>query len=120
VLAVVTDPAGRVLLLEHRFRGGLPWGLPGGWLEPGEAPRSGMCRELAEELGLEVAPDELRLIEATSRPGTSHIEVFYGLCVETLAVPECFEFTNHGWFAAAELPRAMVDQHRRLLVGLME
>src|SRR5436305_3816795 len=30
--AVVTDDKGRVLMLEHRFRAGSGWGIPGGFL----------------------------------------------------------------------------------------
>jgi mutator protein MutT len=32
------------------------WCFPGGHVEPGETPRDAICRELAEELGIEVRP----------------------------------------------------------------
>jgi 8-oxo-dGTP pyrophosphatase MutT (NUDIX family) len=35
------------------------WFTPGGGLDPGETPAQGAARELAEETGLRVAPDEL-------------------------------------------------------------
>ena len=50
---------GRVLMLRPSYRRTLDF--PGGGLGPGEAPRAGACRELAEEVGLEVAPDALTL-----------------------------------------------------------
>lgn len=47
----ITDEAGRVLLCETRFK--RDWELPGGIVEPGEPPRLGAVREVAEELGLD-------------------------------------------------------------------
>lgn len=49
---VVTDPAGRVLLLERVDTGG--WGLPGGLMEPGESFEETGRREVKEETGLDV------------------------------------------------------------------
>ena len=71
VLAIVVPPDGGVLLLRHRFRAGRPWGLPGGWLEPGEAPVDGLRRELGEELGLAVQPRELELVTVSSPEGNA-------------------------------------------------
>ncbi|WP_434629362.1 NUDIX hydrolase [Chromobacterium sp. CV08] len=53
--AVITDAAGRVLLLKATY-GDLAWGLPGGALEPGETIHECVVRECREELGWEVAP----------------------------------------------------------------
>src|ERR1700732_4563553 len=53
-LAVVTDDQGHVLLLNHVFRPGSGWGLPGGFLEKGEQPEAAIRRELREETGLEL------------------------------------------------------------------
>jgi 8-oxo-dGTP pyrophosphatase MutT (NUDIX family) len=49
---VLTDPAGRVLLLERVDTGG--WGLPGGIMEPGESFEETGRREVKEEIGLDV------------------------------------------------------------------
>ena len=53
-VAAVFDDAGKVLLVEHVFRTDYPWGLPGGWVAPGEAPVDAVRREIEEELQLQV------------------------------------------------------------------
>lgn len=51
--AVVRDDAGRILLAVRSDLWG--WELPGGTVEPGEAPDDALRRELLEETGLEVS-----------------------------------------------------------------
>ena len=48
---VVTDRAGRVLLVHHTY-GPLNWELPGGLGEANETPAENAARELREETGL--------------------------------------------------------------------
>jgi 8-oxo-dGTP diphosphatase len=48
---------GRVLAVKQSYRSNLSW--PGGGVRRGEQPREAARRELREELGLEVAPDDL-------------------------------------------------------------
>jgi mutator protein MutT len=52
---------GRVLIIKRQAGKpyGLHWGIPTGKTEPGETPRQAMVRELAEEVGLAVAPEQL-------------------------------------------------------------
>ncbi|MFG2604105.1 GNAT family N-acetyltransferase [Streptomyces sp. NPDC048514] len=48
----VVDPEGAVFLFRYdNAEVGVHWALPGGGLEPGEGPREGALRELAEETG---------------------------------------------------------------------
>lgn len=64
VLALIRDPEGRLLLAEHTFRPWNPWGLLGGWMEPGEAPHLAIRRELAEEIGQSLQVHVRRLVWA--------------------------------------------------------
>jgi 8-oxo-dGTP pyrophosphatase MutT (NUDIX family) len=115
VLAIVVSPEGGVLLLRHRFRSGRPWGLPGGWLEPGEAPVDGMRRELREELDLDVDARKLALVTVSGREGSPHVEIFYRLHVAVDAVPPNAEFDEHAVFAVDDLPPDMHELHRRIV-----
>ena len=57
--AIVVDEEGRVLLARRAgepFRG--YWDLPGGFLDEGEHPLDGIRRELREETGLVVEPED--------------------------------------------------------------
>lgn len=78
-VGVVFDREGRVLLVEHAFRTDFPWGLPGGWVEPGEEPGAAVKRELREELGLDVAVGELVECAVVGRVRTSTHPVHLGL-----------------------------------------
>ncbi len=51
------DADGRILLV--RRADDEKWGLVAGWVEPGEHPAVTAVRELAEEIGVEGAVDEL-------------------------------------------------------------
>lgn len=78
-VGVVFDEAGRVLILEHAFRTDFPWGLPGGWIERGEAPADAIRRELREELGVDVEVGELIACGVIGRVATSTHPLHLGL-----------------------------------------
>jgi 8-oxo-dGTP diphosphatase len=56
VAAVLTDPAGRILLAQRPSHKSLAlkWEFPGGKIEAGELPEAALARELREELGVEI------------------------------------------------------------------
>ncbi|MFI7019981.1 NUDIX hydrolase [Streptomyces sp. NPDC050164] len=59
---IVLDRASRLLLLERADTGG--WGLPGGFMDPGESLEETARREVKEETGLDIT--DLRLINVFS------------------------------------------------------
>ncbi|WP_445442889.1 NUDIX hydrolase [Clavibacter sp. km1a] len=75
--AVLVDAAGRILL---QLRDDIPtipfpgmWAIPGGMLEPAETPLACIVREIAEELGVEIAPaDVTHLMTRTRSYGVEH------------------------------------------------
>ena len=58
--AILADARGRVLTV--RKRGTSMFMLPGGKVEPGEAPEATARREVLEELGMALRPDGLRFV----------------------------------------------------------
>lgn len=59
--AIIYREDGRFLACRrpaHKARP-LQWEFPGGKLEPGETPQQAICREIREELGLEIMADEV-------------------------------------------------------------
>ncbi len=66
--ALITDPAGRVLLVKPNYRD--YWTLPGGICEHGEPPHAGCAREVFEEIGLELPVGGLLAIDWSQPYGT--------------------------------------------------
>jgi 8-oxo-dGTP diphosphatase len=59
VRVVLLDDAERVLLVRWRFPDRDVWGTPGGGVDPGETHEDAVRRELAEETGLSLRPEEV-------------------------------------------------------------
>lgn len=57
VTALIRDAEGRILLMRRSDDG--QWDLPGGAIDPGEAPAQALVREVWEETGLCVVPERI-------------------------------------------------------------
>ncbi len=71
--AVAVWHDGKILKVRHSYRRG--WSLPGGAVRPGEDPRFAACREVREEVGLNLQPDDLTLI-TDKRCGSCQYHVY--------------------------------------------
>ena len=105
VAAVITDRAGRVLLLEHFLRPASGWGIPGGFVEHGEQPAEAIRRELREETALELENLSLVRVRTLHR----HVEMLFRAEV---AEPDRARVASReikalGWFAVGEMPPEM-------------
>jgi len=125
VAAAVRDGAGRLLLqqgLPHKRHAGL-WEFPGGKVEVGETPRFALCREVAEELGIELDAEALKpagFAEEAGEEGRPALVLFLYSSLRWHGEPEAREGQGWGWFTpreAARLPMPVMD--RALLASLI-
>jgi 8-oxo-dGTP diphosphatase len=110
---VITDERGRVLLLQHRFRPGSGWGIPGGFLQSGETPEAAIRRELREEIGLEVCQLELAFVRALER--YNQIELIFCCDPNSDFSPQSREIHRAEWFSLNALPANLSDDQRNLI-----
>ncbi len=109
----------RLLLVQTSYRHGL--GLPGGGLERGETARQAAVRELAEELGLTVSPQELLdpwQITETSARGKNTVTIFALRMAEEPAIRlDGLELVASQWLTTPEaLGRPLVSHVRTYLI----
>ena len=122
VSAVVwRTPARRELILMQRSDNA-HWGLPGGYVEPGESVEQAVAREVLEETGVQVRVGSL--LGVYSSPSTMVIEYADGrrvhavnLCFEAAAVAAGAATTPDetlatGYFRWDALPEPLVPIHK--------
>ena len=118
VEALITREHALLLGLRRGGAGAGKWGLPGGHLENGETLEAGLCRELAEELGIQVRPVDVRLVAvvaAPDEPGGHYIH--FGYVVEAFEgqfeAREGNKCAEWRFFSLEDLPINLFAQHRR-------
>ena len=111
--AVITDDQGHVLLLQHVFRTGSGWGMPGGFILEAEQPEAALRRELREEVGLELERAEIAFVRTLRRP--KHIEIVFRCLAKGEARPRSLEVKSAAWFPLNALPETLAEDQRRLI-----
>ena len=100
VAAALVDADGRVLLAQRpkgKQMGGL-WEFPGGKVEEGEAPESALCRELGEELGIEVSAACLAPFSfASEAQNDRHLMMPLYICRKWSGTPRAIEAEALTW-----------------------
>lgn len=108
----------KILLLkrneEKRKKHGADWGNIGGKMEFGELSKDACLREAREEIGIEIDPEKLKLIEVKEKPdhypGWHSIYFVYSIVIdETCPVCVNEESDECKWFPIDNLPESMLD-----------
>ena len=107
--ALCVDANQRVLLARRAVEPSVgAWDAPGGFLEEGEHPLDGLCRELREETGLEIEPLELLGIWMDRYGGDSTaqstLNLFWTARIEGGEPRAADDVSELHWFARDELP----------------
>ena len=107
VAAAIVDDAGRILMFKHTYRGRYPWGIPTGWLDPGEQPDAAIAREIREETGLEV--DNVQPLLADSAQDARRIDLVFTAVLTSGEFRPSAEVVDMGWFGMDELPEMIAE-----------
>lgn len=114
VKTIARDPDGRILLVKARYLE--QWTLPGGGVHKRETPEDAASRELREETGIRVAPDDLRLVGLLSSfsEGKSDYVAMFACEIERDVAPfPGGEIEGAAFFRVDALPDAMSERTRR-------
>lgn len=124
VAVALVDADGRVLLQqrpEGKSMAGL-WEFPGGKIEPGESPEAALVRELAEELGIDVAA--ACLAPATFASATTdderHLLLLLYVCRKWTGVPRSLEGGALRWERPAAMFALPMPPADLPLIGLLD
>ena len=111
VCGVLLDDSDQILLLRHRFHKAGYWGMPGGWLSPGETICDCWRREIKEELDLDAVVDSVICHRATRR--TLEFYLLGRISGGQLEI-DPVEILEARFFCAEELP-PMEGYHLRVI-----
>jgi ADP-ribose pyrophosphatase YjhB (NUDIX family) len=104
-VVVLRRPDGRVLFVDQRHSGG--WALPGGLLRRREPAAEALVREVSEEVGIELSPEDLPLPIGSVEPRARRVDIVYLQDVgdaEVAKGADEAEVRGVGWFHLDELP----------------
>jgi 8-oxo-dGTP diphosphatase len=116
--AIIFNEDHEVLLLKHRFRPGSGWGLPGGFLKPGEQPLNALQRELQEEIALQIHQVEIFWARSFERP--QQVEVVFRAKALNEPVLQSIEIESVRWFRSDNLPEGLPRDQKLLVERAVE
>ncbi|MBK8020959.1 MAG: NUDIX domain-containing protein [Chloroflexi bacterium] len=113
VSGIISDDAGRMLLVQPRYWPDKAWGLPGGMVKRGESFEEALARELLEETGLIV--DDIRLLHVRSGFAL-RLEVYYTARIAGGTYQlDPVEILDAGFFTFDTLPATLLSTHHETL-----
>ena len=108
VAAALTNGKGEILLQKRPMGAQMAglWEFPGGKVDIGESPEAALVRELAEELGINVAAQDLVPETFASEPlGDRNLVLLLYRCTTWLGAPSAIYASEIQW----TLPQDMAD-----------
>ena len=123
VAAALLDGEGRILLQQRapgRAMAGL-WEFPGGKVESGELPEAALARELEEELGIGIAPDDVVPACFASAPVAGrHMIMLLYLCRRWQGEPAALDASALAWLRPAEMRPEQMPPADAPLIPLLD
>ena len=120
--AALINGDGAVLLAQRpqgKSLAGL-WEFPGGKIESGENPEAALCRELAEELGLDVDPKDLKPLTFASHAYPDfHLLMPLWTAQHWRGEPKSQEGQNLAWVQPQDLDRYSMPEADIPLVSIL-
>jgi 8-oxo-dGTP diphosphatase len=118
VFAAITDEGGRILCVRTNYAT-RAWTTPGGRVELGESPLDALKREVLEESGLDVVPEEL--VGVYSKPYQDDIVLFFrARVVGHNPWQPNDEIAQMGYFGRDDLPQPMGFVARTRIIDAFE
>ena len=111
--AIIIDEQNRILLLNHVFRPGSGWGIPGGFINSGEQPEDAIKRELKEEIGLEL--QEVELLFVRTLRSFNQVQIIFRGNVHGIPKTKGLEIIEAAWFDLDKLPPDLSQDERGLI-----
>ncbi len=104
------------ILLQRRFQTGFQdgnYGVPAGHLDGNETAREGCAREIKEEIGIEISPEDLEVVHVMQRKATNDERIDFFMTTESFSgeIIKCepHKCDDLSWFDLDNLPENVVD-----------
>ena len=104
------------ILLQRRFQTGFQdgnYGVPAGHLDGNETAREGCAREIKEEIGIEISPEDLEVVHVMQRKATNDERIDFFMTTESFSgeIINCepHKCDDLSWFDLDNLPENVVD-----------
>jgi 8-oxo-dGTP diphosphatase len=107
------------ILLQRRFQTGFMdgfYGVPAGHLDGNETARAGCAREIKEEIGITIKPEDLTVVHVMHRKASNDERIDFFMTTESYAgeITNCepHKCDDLRWFELDALPENLVDYVR--------
>lgn len=123
VAVALTNQDGEILLQKRpngRSMAGL-WEFPGGKVEIGETPESALVREVQEELGVKISPENLIPLTFASEPlaGKRLLLLLY-MCEHWTGEARALESPEIAWVCPADMPALQMPPADKPFIAVLE